>query len=138
MPAFADDDVVVHGNAERGGDVDDGFGHLDVRLRRRRVAGGVVVHEQTQRRISRREIVIVAMSDVLRKRKTLRLLQGANCCCGTGRLQRCAHSDIATTVQRRVNRSTAIKAFVKYEPAHSRTSPFELLALMHSGRRSEG
>ncbi len=45
MSAFADDDVVVHGNAERGGDVDDRLGHLDVGLRRRRVAGGVVVQD---------------------------------------------------------------------------------------------
>ena len=29
---FADDDVVVHGDAERLGDVDDGLGHLDVGL----------------------------------------------------------------------------------------------------------
>ena len=40
MAVLADDDVVVHGNAERGGDVDDGFGHLDIRLRRCRIAGG--------------------------------------------------------------------------------------------------
>src|SRR2546427_8928465 len=38
MPVLADNDVVVHGNAERGRDVDDRFRHLDVGLRRRRVA----------------------------------------------------------------------------------------------------
>jgi hypothetical protein len=27
VTVFADDDVVVHGNAERGGDLDDRFGH---------------------------------------------------------------------------------------------------------------
>ena len=31
MPVLADDDVVVHGNAERGGDLDDRLGHVDVR-----------------------------------------------------------------------------------------------------------
>jgi hypothetical protein len=44
VPASADDDVVVHGDAKRCCDVDDRLGHLDVGLRRRRVAGGVVVH----------------------------------------------------------------------------------------------
>lgn len=45
MPVLADDDVIMHGDPERLGDVDDGFRHLDVGLRRRRVAGGMVVHE---------------------------------------------------------------------------------------------
>ena len=45
MPVLADDDVVVHGNTERGGDVDNGLGHLDIPLRGRRIAGGVVVHQ---------------------------------------------------------------------------------------------
>ena len=44
MPVFADDDVVVDGNAERGGDIDDRFRHLDIGLRGRRIAGGVVMH----------------------------------------------------------------------------------------------
>ena len=44
MPILADDDVIVHGDAERPRDVDDRFRHLDVGLRRRRIAGGVVVH----------------------------------------------------------------------------------------------
>jgi hypothetical protein len=45
MPASADDDVIVHGDAERCGDVGDGACHLDIRLRRRRIAGGVVVQK---------------------------------------------------------------------------------------------
>ena len=45
MPVLADDDVVVHGNAERGGDLDDRLGHMDIRLRWRRIAGRVVVHD---------------------------------------------------------------------------------------------
>jgi hypothetical protein len=45
MPVLADDDVVVHGNAERCGDLDDRFGHLDIGLRGRGIAGGVVVHD---------------------------------------------------------------------------------------------
>lgn len=32
MAVLADNDVVVHGNAERGRDGDDGFRHLDVGL----------------------------------------------------------------------------------------------------------
>jgi hypothetical protein len=47
MPVLADDDVVMHGDAERGGDIDDRFRHLDIGLRWRRVAGGVVVQEST-------------------------------------------------------------------------------------------
>jgi hypothetical protein len=30
VTVLADDDVVVHGNAERGGDLDDRFGHMDM------------------------------------------------------------------------------------------------------------
>jgi len=52
MPVLADDDVVVHGDAERRGDVDDRLGHLDVGLRRRRIAGRVVVHEPAARSIN--------------------------------------------------------------------------------------
>ena len=50
MSVPADDDVVVHGNAERGRDIDDRLGHLDVGLRRRRIAGGVVVENRPIRR----------------------------------------------------------------------------------------
>jgi hypothetical protein len=35
----ADDDVVVNRYPERGRDIDDGAGHVDVRLRRHRIAG---------------------------------------------------------------------------------------------------
>ena len=45
MSAPTDDDVVVHGDAERGGDVDDRFRHLDVRTRRRGIAARMVVHQ---------------------------------------------------------------------------------------------
>jgi hypothetical protein len=45
MAIFADDDVIVHGDAERRGDVDDGLGHRDIRLRGCRIATRVVVHE---------------------------------------------------------------------------------------------
>jgi hypothetical protein len=47
MPLLADDNVVVHGNAERLRHVDDLLGHLDIGARRRRVAGGVVVQKDT-------------------------------------------------------------------------------------------
>jgi hypothetical protein len=45
VPVLADDDVVVHGNAERADDIDDRLGHMDVRLRWGRIPGGVVVHQ---------------------------------------------------------------------------------------------
>ena len=44
VTVLADDDVIVHRNAERAGNVDDGLGHLDIGLRRRRIAGRMVVH----------------------------------------------------------------------------------------------
>ncbi len=45
MPLFADDDVIVHGNAERRSHRDDLLRHLDVGARRRRIAGGVIVQD---------------------------------------------------------------------------------------------
>ena len=45
MSVLADDDVVVHGDAERPCDLDDRLGHCDVGLRRRRIAAWVVVHD---------------------------------------------------------------------------------------------
>src|SRR6202000_2270787 len=42
VAASADDDVVMHGNAERGCDIDDRLGHPDVAPPRRRTARGVV------------------------------------------------------------------------------------------------
>jgi len=47
VPVLADNDVVAHRDAERPRDIDDGLGHLDIRLRGRRIAGGVVVHQHT-------------------------------------------------------------------------------------------
>jgi hypothetical protein len=44
-PVLADDDVIVHRDAERDGDVDHRLGHPDVGLRRSRIAGGMVVHQ---------------------------------------------------------------------------------------------
>ena len=49
MPAAADDDVVVHRDAEWFCGVDDVLGDRDVRLRRGRVAGRVVVHQDQRR-----------------------------------------------------------------------------------------
>jgi hypothetical protein len=49
MPATADDDVVVHGDAERLGGADDVLGDGDVGLRGGRVARGVVVHQDERR-----------------------------------------------------------------------------------------
>jgi len=49
MFVLADDDVVMHGDAERAGDVDDRLGHLDVRLRGRGVATRKIVHQATAR-----------------------------------------------------------------------------------------
>jgi hypothetical protein len=40
-----DDDVVVHGNAEWLGDVDDRLHHLNVRTRRRRIVRRMIVHQ---------------------------------------------------------------------------------------------
>ena len=50
MSVLADDDVIVHGDAERTCDVDDRLGHLDVRLRCRRIAGGMIVQNRPIRR----------------------------------------------------------------------------------------
>ena len=65
MPVLADDDVVVHGDAERAGDVDDRLGHLDIRLRRRRIAGGVIVQDalETTYRIEKLTRTLPANSD---------------------------------------------------------------------------
>ena len=50
MSVLADDDVVVHGDAERACDVDDRLGHLNVGIRRGWIAGGVVVHQDQRGR----------------------------------------------------------------------------------------
>ena len=49
MSGFADDDVVVDGDAEWLGHVDDLPCHLDVRIRRRRVARRVIVDQDDGR-----------------------------------------------------------------------------------------
>jgi hypothetical protein len=46
MPASADDDVVVHGNAKRRGNFDDRLRHLDIGLRWRGIARRVIVQEK--------------------------------------------------------------------------------------------
>ena len=56
MPASADDDVVVHGDAERRCDIDDRLGHLDIGLRRGRIAGGMVVHQDDCALLLRNEL----------------------------------------------------------------------------------
>ena len=48
MPVLADDDVVVDGNPQRLRDLDDRLRHRDVGLRRRRIAGRMVVHQPTE------------------------------------------------------------------------------------------
>ena len=42
---LADDDVIVHRNAERARHGDDLLRHLDIGARRCRIAGGMIVHE---------------------------------------------------------------------------------------------
>jgi hypothetical protein len=48
MPVLADDQVVVHGIAERAGDIDDRPRHLDVGTRRRRITTWMIVHQPTR------------------------------------------------------------------------------------------
>ena len=52
MPILAHDDVVVHQDAKRLGDLDDRLRHLDVGARRRRIAGRMVMHQTTARFIT--------------------------------------------------------------------------------------
>ena len=49
VAVLADDDVVVHGDAERAGDVDDRLRHLYVGVRWRRIARRMVVQQTTVR-----------------------------------------------------------------------------------------
>jgi hypothetical protein len=53
MAVLADDDVIVHGDARWPRDIDDGFCHLDIRPRWRRIAGGVVVQETVRAAVDR-------------------------------------------------------------------------------------
>lgn len=52
MPVLADNDVIVHRDAERLGDVDDRLGHIDVGARGRGVATRMVVHDAIARTYS--------------------------------------------------------------------------------------
>lgn len=45
MPILADDDVIMHGDAEWLGGIDDRLGHVDISAGRGRVAAWVVVDE---------------------------------------------------------------------------------------------
>jgi hypothetical protein len=47
VAVLADDEMIVHGDAERARDLDDRPCHVDIGARRGRVAGGMVVQEQT-------------------------------------------------------------------------------------------
>lgn len=61
MAVAADDDVVVHGDAERPCRVDDHLRHVDVGARRGRIAGGMVVDEEFSR-LSNCNIIIIFTS----------------------------------------------------------------------------
>ena len=64
MPVFADDDVVVHGDAEWRRDVDDRLRHLDVGLRWRRIAAWMIVdQDQSGRRQFERALDHLARID---------------------------------------------------------------------------
>ena len=54
MAVLADDDVIMHRNAKRRGDIDDRFRHLDVRLRGRRIAGGWLCTSKLKAKSSRK------------------------------------------------------------------------------------
>jgi hypothetical protein len=56
MAFLADDDVVVHGDAKRGGDVDDGLGHLDVACDGVGSPEGVIVHQNYRAVLLRNEL----------------------------------------------------------------------------------
>ena len=47
MPVLADNEMVVHGDAERARDLDNRLRHLDVGARRGGIAGGMVVHQDS-------------------------------------------------------------------------------------------
>ena len=48
MAVLADDNVIVHGDVERAGDLDDPLGHLDVGLRRGRIARRMIMDQPIQ------------------------------------------------------------------------------------------
>lgn len=45
VPFLIDDNVIVYGDAKRPGDLDDRLRYLDIGARRRRVARGMIVHQ---------------------------------------------------------------------------------------------
>jgi hypothetical protein len=47
VAVLADDEMIVHGDPERARDLDDRPCHVDISARGSRVAGGMVVQEQT-------------------------------------------------------------------------------------------
>jgi hypothetical protein len=49
VSVLADDEVVMHGDAERARDLDDRPRHVDIGARRGGIAGGMVVQEQIMR-----------------------------------------------------------------------------------------
>ena len=76
MAVLADDDVIVHGDAERPRRLDHGFCHVDVGARRRRIAGGMVVDQPVKlrkllyfNRISNDTDEVVPVSGVCNSRK---------------------------------------------------------------------
>ena len=71
MAFLGDDDVVVHLDAERLGDLDDRLRHLHVGARGRRVARGVVVHHATAR-----SIALILFDFGLRRSKKLGSVMG--------------------------------------------------------------
>ncbi len=59
MPVLADDNVVMHRDPERSGDVHDLPRHLDIDRGRCRIAGGMIVHRTTLRTIQMRSLTIL-------------------------------------------------------------------------------
>src|SRR5262245_15067969 len=51
VPILADDEVVMHGDAERARDLDDCPRHVDIGARRGGIAGGMIVHDKGVRLI---------------------------------------------------------------------------------------
>jgi len=60
----ADDDMVMHGNAERGRDVDDCLRHQDVGLRRRGIAARVVAARPARTCIGVTDLVRDALIEI--------------------------------------------------------------------------
>jgi hypothetical protein len=105
MPVLADNDVIMHRYAERTGDVDDRAGHLDVRLRWRRIAGRMVVHDTA------------ASTIVLKKKNKL----GRLCCVGTVIGSGSACSDVILTLLHQRHHAVALMHGMSpysFDPTH--------------------